>query len=199
MAVLLGAAYLGVIFAPSARRVTIEQARDVFGADGARQVQRVGVFANASLDDIVGAVERLSLDVVQLHDTGVAALADDIIRRVTVRLWTVLHVGSDGVAEALRRHPVTNGDGVLLDAHVDGMLGGTGQSFDWESGRAAIDALRSRRPIILAGGLRPENVARAIALVEPNVVDVSSGVESSPGVKDHSRMRAFAAAVQSVE
>src|SRR5207237_471925 len=86
-------------------------------------------------------------------------------------------------------------DAVLLDAHVPGMLGGTGVALPWIALAYELQRHHVGAPIVLAGGLRPENVAAAIAAIAPSVVDVSSGVESSPGIKDHERMRAFCDAV----
>jgi phosphoribosylanthranilate isomerase len=86
-------------------------------------------------------------------------------------------------------------DGLLLDAYTPAALGGTGVSFSWSSIALDLQAIRGTTPVILAGGLRPENVADAIAALAPDVVDVSSGVESAPGIKDHDRMRAFRDAV----
>jgi phosphoribosylanthranilate isomerase len=82
-------------------------------------------------------------------------------------------------------------DAVVLDAKVPGRLGGTGTAFDWEGVARALDRDRGRGRIVLAGGLNPENVSRAVHIVAPDIVDVSSGVESAPGIKDHARMRAF--------
>jgi phosphoribosylanthranilate isomerase len=97
--------------------------------------------------------------------------------------------GIDALADA--------GDGILIDAFVPGALGGTGTALPWGEMTRDFAELRGRaRRIILAGGLRPENVAKAIAALSPNVVDVSSGVESAPGIKDHDRMRAFRDAVE---
>ena len=89
-------------------------------------------------------------------------------------------------------------DRVLLDAYVPGALGGTGTTIPWSDIAGQVRGIRDRRrkPLILAGGLRPENVATAIAALAPDVVDVSSGVESAPGIKDHARMRAFRDAVR---
>jgi phosphoribosylanthranilate isomerase len=83
-------------------------------------------------------------------------------------------------------------DAVLVDALVPGTLGGAGLAVDWERLAVALDRAGRPRRLVLAGGLRPENVERAIGLVGPDVVDVSSGVESTPGIKDHAKMRAFA-------
>jgi phosphoribosylanthranilate isomerase len=85
-------------------------------------------------------------------------------------------------------------DAVLLDARVDGSLGGSGIAVSWAAIALQVDAVRRGRRLVLAGGLRPENVAAAVETLAPDVLDVSSGVESAPGIKDHARMRAFAAA-----
>jgi phosphoribosylanthranilate isomerase len=90
------------------------------------------------------------------------------------------------------------GDGLLLDAAVPGKLGGTGVTLPWAELAEPLRELRRFKRIILAGGLRPENVGQAIAALSPDVVDVSSGVESSPGIKDHGRMREFRDAVDHV-
>jgi phosphoribosylanthranilate isomerase len=87
-------------------------------------------------------------------------------------------------------------DAVLLDARVQGRLGGTGVKLEWGSLADSVSALRGRTPVVLAGGLNPENVAEAVRLMAPDVVDVSSGVESAPGIKDHAKMRAFFDAAQ---
>lgn len=223
----LGAGYLGVIFAPSPRRSSVEQAASLFSAveqqleagqaagggyslgekaadgafdwQGGVRPQRVGVFAQVEASEIARIARVLALDVIQLHQ---AATASEIafLRSATGdggRIWSVLRVGTDGVSmEELRAGE--HADGILLDTKVDGELGGTGRTFDWVTTRDALAPLRSSRPVILAGGLNPENVAVAIATFRPDVVDVSSGVERSPGIKDHQRMRAFAEAVRGV-
>ena len=88
---------------------------------------------------------------------------------------------------------------LLLDAAVDRQLGGTGVALDWDALHLAVQGVRrGGLRVVLAGGLRPETVASAVRLAQPDVVDVSSGVESAPGIKDHDRMRAFAHAVHSI-
>lgn len=204
LATALGAAYLGVILARGPRQLTVEQAAALFATldawparlDAPRP-RRVGVFADADARAIVRAVALLGLDVVQLHGLDDARLISALREETAARLWTVLHVGPEGLDEK-RLTSAQRADGLVLDAKVEGMLGGTGQAFDWERVRASVTPLRGVRPIILAGGLRPDNVARAIDVFSPDVVDVSSGVESSPGCKDPARMRAFADAVHGV-
>jgi phosphoribosylanthranilate isomerase len=206
----LGARYAGFVFAPGPRRLTIESAgpvasaltRAVRGAAATDEVEdrgasprRVGVFASDDAAEIAETVGALGLDVVQLHGGGGVALATEIRRRVQVTIWVVARVGDGGLSEGDLAQALA-ADGLLLDAKVDGALGGTGHAFDWDRVGDALATIRGRVPIILAGGLRPENVARAIHTLSPDVVDVSSGVESSPGIKDHARMRAFVDAVQ---
>ncbi len=221
----LGAEYLGVIFAPSPRRCSVEQASALYAAvdqqlgesrasrgihaargDAAggahteapsRRPQRVGVFAQVAAPEIVRIATALALDVIQLHEAIPAEEIDSLRAATGARIWSVVRVGNDGVSSeelSIGEHA----DGILLDTKVDGQLGGTGRTFDWATARAALAPLRSTRPVILAGGLHPENVAVAIATFSPDVVDVSSGVEHSPGIKDHARMRAFADAVRGV-
>lgn len=200
LATTLGAAYLGFIFAASPRQLTVEQAALVMRAldetepAAPSRPRRVGVFAGADVATITAAVTQLALDVVQLHGVGDARLVSALRDAMSVHIWTVVHVGHDGV-DRRALEGAALGDGILLDAKVDGLLGGTGRSFDWAREREVVEPLREGRSIILAGGLRTENVARAIAVFSPDVVDVSSGVESSPGIKDPARLRAFANAV----
>ena len=193
----LGAAYLGIILAPSPRRVSVEEGRAVLAGARAGRARRVGVFAGWDADAVVRAAESLALDIVQLHGAGEGKLTQLIRDRLPVRVWTVVHVAEGELAAGAigALLDTTAGDATLLDARVDGMLGGTGRSFDWNAAQQAVAPLRARGPIILAGGLHPGNVASAIAILAPDAVDVSSGVESSPGIKDHARMRAFADAV----
>lgn len=204
LAMALGASYLGFILAPSPRRLTLEEGAALLaaleGEESARpggRARRVGVVAGADVPTIVRAVDALALDIVQLHGVDDERLVPTLRQATGAQLWSVVHVGEDGV-DVRRLTSAAHADGIVLDAKVDGLLGGTGRSFDWARVAGAVDPLRGERPIILAGGLRPDNVERAIALFAPDVVDVSSGVESAPGCKDPARMRAFADAVHGV-
>lgn len=192
-AVSLGAQYVGVIFAGGPRMLTVEQAHDVF-RDIPRAVRRVGVFAEQSSRDIASIAERLGLDVVQLHLSGTPARIKELRVDFSGDIWPVVRV-VDGELPNTFSELIEAADGVLLDAFSPLALGGTGVALPWQ---ALSDDLRQRRgdtPIILAGGLTPDNVSRAIGDLAPNIVDVSSGVESAPGIKDHERMRAFRDAV----
>ncbi len=181
----LGAWAIGLVFADgSPRRVGIDEARAV-AAVLPPSIARVGVFVDAPAATIAQVVAAVGLTHVQVHGTtDVAALRAACDRPV------ILGVGVDGTA-ALAAAVRSDADLLLLDAAVAGQHGGTGQSPDW----ALIGAHGLRRPFLLAGGLTPENVGNAIAMVTPWGVDVSSGVESARGVKDAGRIAAFMAAV----
>ena len=191
----LGAAYVGVIFAGGPRMLTLDRAMEVL-AGVPRIVNRVGVFADQSADEIARAADWLQLDVVQLHGASTPARVAEIRRDFAGRVWTVCRVA--GAAVPAEAHDlIAMADGLLLDAHAPNALGGTGFALPWFDMVSAVATLRTPgKPLILAGGLRPENVASAIVALAPDVVDVSSGVESAPGIKDHARMRAFRDAVK---
>jgi phosphoribosylanthranilate isomerase len=194
-AVRLGASYVGAIMTESARRVTPERARELFAAVEGTGVRRVAVFGDEPVGDVVHACRNAGVDVVQWH--AAAALEADferVRRELGVQLWRVIRIGPSG----LRRQRLTfdEADGVLLDTFVKGALGGTGRTFDWQGVAADVRKRRQGLRLIVAGGLRPETVTGAIQQLSPDVVDVSSGVESGPGVKDHQQMAAFMAAVR---
>ena len=189
----LGASHVGVIFAGGPRLLTPDRAREVL-RDVPDNVKRVGVFAEQSDDDIARSVEMAGLEVVQLHSAWNADRVARLRERLAVEVWPVVRVEGasppDWIADACAA-----GDATLIDALVPGALGGTGVTLPWTQLAAHLQRVRTGGRLILAGGLRPENVAIAIAALTPDVVDVSSVVESSPGIKDHDRMRAFRDAV----
>jgi phosphoribosylanthranilate isomerase len=191
LAAAAGAAYVGVVLVPGRKRGrTVPEAAEILAA--AAGVKRVGVFADAAVDDMLRASEALRLDVLQLH--GHESVVDLVKLRGLggPHLWKAVAVTTP--EEALRDFEAYGAvaDAVLLD----GGDGGRGVPFDW----AMVRPLRSRLPrgveLVVAGGLTPENVARAIAELDPEVVDVSSGVETSPGCKSPERVRAFVAAAR---
>ena len=196
-AVRLGATYIGAILTESPRRVTPGAARALFDAIEVPSVHRVGVFGNEPLEVIIDSANLANLDIVQLH--GSRNSDEESLARLHAELgasiWRVLRVRSEGLAPE-QRAVVPGTDGLLLDTMTKGALGGSGVTFRWDLVASDVRALRSSTRIILAGGLRPENVGDAINLLAPDVVDVSSGVESQPGIKDHSRMAAFMNAVR---
>ena len=144
----------------------------------------VGVFVNPDLDAVAKAVEDEGLTMVQLNGEEGPSFCGEVARKTGVKVIKAVHVSSAAdvhAAEALRT------DFHLFDRRGKGMWGGTGESFDWE----LLRDHRSEVPAILAGGLRPDNVAAAIAITHPYAVDVASGVELEPGRKDHGAMAAF--------
>jgi phosphoribosylanthranilate isomerase len=190
----LGAAYAGVIFAGGPRLLTMERAGEVL-VDLPPGVGRVGVFAEQDAGTVAACVAAVGLTVAQLHSPRPGRAVRAVREAAGVPVWAVLRLAG-GELPVEYEELVDAADGIVVDALVPGRLGGTGAALDWE---ALAESLRRRgrpRRLVLAGGLRPENVARAVALVAPDVVDVSSGVEAAPGQKDHARMRAFAAAAR---
>jgi phosphoribosylanthranilate isomerase len=196
----LGAAYVGTVLTESPRRITAEHARSLFGALEGTPVRSVCVFGDEPVDEVLDSARRAGCNVVQLHGRANTAAATERLRaELDVEIWHVVRVGPDGIAET-ERQGLDGADGVLLDTLAVTALGGTGTAFDWESVAGDVRDLRFGRCLIVAGGLKPENVRGAIERLAPDVVDVSSGVESSPGVKDPQRMAAFMTAVrQSVQ
>lgn len=192
-AVSLGARYVGAIFAGGPRMLTVERAKEVF-RDVPATVGRVGVFADQSAGEIARIAKALDLGVVQLHvNTGIERIRA-LRRDFDGDIWPVVRVTGGHLPDILSEL-LSAADGVLLDAFSPVALGGTGVSIPWRALSEELGRRRGDTPIILAGGLSADNVAEAIGDLGPNVVDVSSGVESAPGIKDHGRMRAFRDAV----
>lgn len=181
LAVQLGADALGFIFWPrSPRAVTPDVVRDIVRHLPALPV-RVGVFVNATPEEVADVAKTAALDVVQLHgDEDVAQYA-----HLALRVIKSVDVGSAVTLDDASRLPPAVVP--LVDAVDPAQRGGTGKVADW----ASAARLASRRPVILAGGLTEENVAQAILQVRPWAVDVSSGVEWTHGIKSPDRMRAF--------
>jgi len=189
----LGAGYAGVIFAESPRRLTTAAAKSVLAAAGST-VKRVGVFGTNSPDAIANAVEQAGLDVIQLHadPTGADVLA--LRERFAGEIWAAVRVG-DGRMPDDTHVLLETADAIVLDARSQHLLGGTGQALPWSELAADVARVRGSGSVVLAGGLTAQNVGTAIRTLAPDVVDVSSGVETSPGIKDHRLMKAFADAV----
>ena len=191
-----GADFIGLMFAVSPRRVTLEQARALVEAVRSRPdpPKAVGVFANNPLDEVNKTAHALALDCVQISgdepDDFLGGLEAPVIRSVHVEARAGQRPDTAALAARLDAlHAL--GATPLLDAKVDARYGGTGRRFDHA---AAREAARDH-DFLLAGGLTPENVAEAVAGVRPWGVDVSSGVETG-GVKDAARIRAFIEAVR---
>ncbi len=182
LAVELGAWALGFILWPQSPRACDPAMAQAIAARTRRKVETVGVFVDPTLDEVADDVEGLGLTMVQLHGTVGAAFCNAVHRRTTVPVIRAFAVASNAdvqAADAFREV-----DYHLYDTRT---VGGTGETFDWE----LTHARRSRVPLILSGGLTAENVAAGIAAVKPYAVDVASGVEAEPGIKDPERLEAF--------
>ena len=198
-----GADFIGLVFAESRRRVTVDQARAIVGAlgeplsaagGGAEHIEAllqrkrplvVGVFAGADAETVSRTLEAVGLDLAQLSGDEPWDMCEKLSRLVLKAVKVKDGTTAEEIIAAI--HP---GATPLLDTHAEDALGGTGRPFDW-----AVAAEVARRfPIVLAGGLTPENVGEAVRRVRPWAVDVSSGVETD-GVKDVAKIRTFIVAV----
>ena len=195
-----GASFLGVILASGPRLVDIVTAREVLGPRR-HTVRRVAVFGGQSIGEILSVAESLDLDVIQLHGDPSPSQVSALREATSRAVWPVLRV--EGTVLPANAQALAEAAGALvLDAKVVGQLGGTGTALDWEGLADAVKQLRAAVPdfeFVLAGGLRAQNVAYAMALLEPDVVDVSSGVETAPGVKDPVAVEAFVTAVSAAK
>lgn len=187
-----GASYLGVIFAGGPRSRGRAEARAVLAG---RRARKVGVFADHSPTDIAEIAGEVGLDVAQLHGVTDEERVRAVRAATGLEVWAVVRT-PDGRLPAGTEEIALAADALLVDALVAGSLGGTGTAVPWLVLAEELDAMAQGHRVVLAGGLTAENVAEAIDYVSPMVVDVSSGVESAPGIKDHSRIRAFVAAVR---
>lgn len=181
-----GADAIGLVFyANSPRAVSVQQAREIIAALPPF-VTTVGLFVNASRCEINEILEAVPLDMLQFHGDETPADCEGYnrpwVKALRVRPGDDLETSCRLYAKA---------SGILLDTYVAGVPGGTGEAFDW-----SLVPARLSKPIILAGGLSPQNVAQAIAQVRPYAVDVSGGVEQAKGIKDAAKIEAFIGAVR---
>ena len=170
-AVSAGADYIGFVFAPSKRQVTLEQAAELAKFIPSH-IQKVGVFVSPSRADLLEAIEKVGLDLVQVH----GQVVDKLFENLPCGSIQAVQVDGDGHV------PNSQADYLLFDAPV----AGSGQTFDW----GQLDTTELSQPFFIAGGLNEDNVARAIQHFSPFAVDVSSGVETD-GQKDHEKIRRF--------
>jgi phosphoribosylanthranilate isomerase len=187
-AVEAGADAIGLMFhEASPRHLTMAAAAEI-----ARQLPpyiiKVGVFVDPPEELVLRAIGECGLNLVQFH----GAETPEFCLQFPVMTIKAFRIKDADSLKALPDYPT---DAWLLDAYVKDKLGGTGEKFNWD---LAVEAQQYGRPIFLAGGLTPENVAEAVRKVHPYAVDVSSGVESAPGKKDHEKVRAFIQAAKSV-
>jgi phosphoribosylanthranilate isomerase len=188
LAVEAGAWAVGLILWPGSRRAVELPEAELIARTLRRQVEVAGVFVNAPLDEIARTVDTVGLTMVQLHGDEGPTFAAEVARRTGAKVVKAARVQDQGDITALTPYLT---DFHLLDAHVPGQLGGTGTTFDHD----LVARRRSRVPLILSGGLTPANVGAAVEKVRPFAVDVASGIESAPGIKDPELLTAFAEAV----
>ena len=195
--------YMGLVFAPSKRQVTVDQAKTLVEElhkqytkrynNGAEQsnndeIKTVGVFVNETLENLVTIATDANLDVVQLHGDEDEAFIQSLKERTSVEVWKAVQIRSAADAEAWID---SSADMLLFDAYHKDERGGTGEVFDW----SCLDEFE--RPFMLAGGIDSTNVARAIRTVRPYGIDISSGIETD-GVKDDEKIKAFTNIVRTI-
>ena len=188
--------YMGLVFAPSKRQVTVEQAKilieelhkQCINHYDIKVVKTVGVFVNETLDNLVRIADTANLDAVQLHGDEDEAFIQSLKERTNVEVWKAVQIRSAADAEAWID---SRADMLLFDAYHKDERGGTGEVFDW----SCLDEFE--RPFMLAGGIDSTNVARAIRTVRPYGIDISSGIETD-GVKDDEKIKAFTNIVRTI-
>ena len=195
--------YMGLIFAPSKRQVTVDQAKILveelhrgyakkYGSDTEHDkngtIKTVGVFVNETVENLVTIANEANLDAVQLHGDEDEAFIQSLKERTNVEVWKAVQIRS---AADVEKWIDSSADMLLFDAYHKDERGGTGEVFDWSS----LDAFE--RPFMLAGGIDSTNVARAIRTVRPYGIDISSGIETN-GVKDDEKITAFTKIVKSI-
>ena len=188
----LGAWAIGMIFWPgSPRRCAIEDA-EAIGAELRRRLELTGVFVNATLDEVASTADRCGLTLLQLHGDEGPAYCREAARRTGCKVMKAARVRDAAQVKDLRRFHT---DFHLLDAYSPRSPGGTGETFAWELARQH----GGEHPVVLSGGLNPDNVGEAIAVARPFGVDTASGTEAAPGRKDPAKLTAFFRAVEAAD
>jgi phosphoribosylanthranilate isomerase len=191
-AVELGAWALGMVFWPGSPRVCPPEEAEAIGAELHRSAELAGVFVNAPLDEVADTADRARLSLLQLHGDEGPVYCREAARRTGCRVIKAARVRDAAQVQALRAFPT---DFHMLDAYSEDTPGGTGTRFDWELAR-----LHPRNPpVVLSGGLTPDNVGQAIDAVRPFAVDTASGTEAAPGRKDPAKLDAFFRAVAAAD
>jgi phosphoribosylanthranilate isomerase len=191
LAASVGAWAIGFILWPSSKRACDPAVAAGIARAVRRRVELVGVFVNPTLDEVAHAADAIGLTHVQLHGDEGPHFCAAVAQRTGAKVIKALRIASGADLRDAERFRT---DFHLLDAAVAGQRGGTGRTWDWNLAAQR----RSKVPLILSGGLTPENVAEGIATVYPWAVDVASGVEAAPGIKDAEKVEAFMAAAQGV-
>jgi phosphoribosylanthranilate isomerase len=188
----LSAWALGMIFWPGSPRACAVEDAEAIGAELHRQLELVGVFVNASLDEVAQIADRCRLSMLQLHGDEGPAYCQEAARRTGAKVMKAARVHDAAQVRGLQRFHT---DFHLLDAYSPRTPGGTGESFDWELARLHAGT----PPVVLSGGLTADNVGDAIEAARPFAVDVASGTEAAPGRKDPAKLTAFARAVEAAD
>ena len=189
-----GADFMGVILSPGfGRSVDPGRAADVYSESGAR---RVGVFVDAAPGEVAAVAGDLGLEVIQLSGSEPPWAVEEIAAAGPWRVWKTVHAGSGLPVPGAARRYAEVADGILVDAWDPARPGGTGRTFAWAGTGDEVRGAIGSATFIAAGGMTPENAAAAVAALAPDVLDASSGLESSHGTKDSARTRAFVAAVR---
>jgi phosphoribosylanthranilate isomerase len=191
LAASLDAWAIGFILWPQSRRACDPAVAAGIARAVRRRLELVGVFVNPTLDEVVRATEAIGLTHVQLHGDEGPAFCSAVGQRTGARVIKAVRIGSAADIRAVQRFHT---DLHLLDSRAGTARGGTGRTWDW----ALIAQRHSSVPVVLSGGLDADNVAAGIAAVRPWAVDVASGVESEPGIKDPAKVEAFLAAARGV-
>jgi phosphoribosylanthranilate isomerase len=189
----LGAWAVGTIFVPESPRACDPDVAEAIGADLKRRVELAGVFVNAPLDEVALLADRCGLTILQLHGDEGPAYCREAARRTGCRVMKAVPVKDAASLRRLRAYREV--DLHLLDAHSPHVRGGSGRTFDWELARRH----ESRIPLVVSGGIDPDNVGEAIAAVHPYAVDSASGTEAEPGVKDPAKVEALIAAARAAD
>ena len=189
-AVELGVDAIGLVLVPGSRREVDLAAATRLRARIPATVVTVLLFQDASADRVRKAIETVKPDLLQFHGSESAEFCEPF----GLPYLFAVAMGSESadVAATARRHP--RAAGILLDSHRKGGMGGQGAVFDWSAIPGSL-----QRPLVLAGGLNADNVGAAVSRIRPYAVDVSSGIESAPGIKDYAKMQAFIEEVRRVE
>ena len=185
----LGAWAIGFILWPGSKRACDPAMAAAIARRVRRNVQLVGVFVNPTLDDVAFAADAIGLTHLQLHGSEGPSFCSAAASRTGCRVIKAARIRTAADVRDIERFRLV--DLHLLDSFVEGRPGGTGETWDW----SLLAARRTKVPALLSGGLTPENVGTAIARAKPWGVDVASGVEASPGIKDPERVRSFMEAV----
>ena len=197
-----GANALGFIFAPSSRHMTPEAAAAIIAALPP-SVEKIGVVVNESPESLKRLAEATGLTGLQLHGDEPPEQLPEFRRALGLRKLIKTLQARELLADPARLDVYLAArdsyDGILLDSGVPGNRGGTGQTFDWSAALPIVERIKQLKPVIIAGGLNPANVAAAIRLFDPCGVDVVSGVELSAGKKDPAKLYAFIAAARAQE